>query len=283
MVSHCLNSKKAFSLVELAVALVVIGILSSVAIPVTLAVSRNRKLQQTELELRNIRELIITFYNMNGILPPHTPDYKLPTNTLGLPEQYKNDPVKGVPYLYLADTLQGTDTIYVDGIPLGGISAVIISAGPNGKFDGENADPTNWRFQSVGTGDFDDLLYYLADLDLKPVATYQSTSTTYCPTLTLIFRNKNRWGRNFFLRPIFNTTPQTYTVTTGNSVTIPNLPPSTVVQICGRDNTFSLNRTVAFNLSAINEGNCTVEIVGYSSPGTALNTEWPYITGDLSR
>jgi prepilin-type N-terminal cleavage/methylation domain-containing protein len=273
------NFKKGFSLIELSVALVVMGLLTAVAIPITLSVTRNQKIRQAEGELENIRELIISYYNVNGKLPSHDAAYTLPTAKLGIPDQYKNDPIKGIPYLYYADTVPGSnDTIYVDGIPLGGLSAVIISAGPNGKFDGENAKPEDRRFASTGSGDFDDVLYYVCELDLKE-APPQYSGIGYCPSYTLILRNKI-FGTTLYYRFIADTVSSSYTLNYGSTATLTGLRPYTCIQV-NNGNNYSATRTYFFNISSYNEGdNCIVEVVLYS---LLFGNAHPLITGDLSR
>jgi len=274
------NFKKGFSLIELSVALVVMGLLTAVAIPITLSVTRNQKIRQAESELENIRELIISYYNVNGKLPSHDATYTLPTAKLGIPDQYKNDPVKGIPYLYYADTVPGSnDTIYVDGIPLGGLSAVIVSAGPNGKFDGENATPGDRRFASTGTGDFDDVLYYVCELDLKE-APLQYSGIAYCPSYTLILRNKNTSGTTLYYRYIADAVSPSYTLSYGSTAILTNLKPYTCIQV-NTGNNYTATRTYFFNISSYNEGdNCIVEVIIYS---LLSGTAHPLITGDLSR
>jgi prepilin-type N-terminal cleavage/methylation domain-containing protein len=273
------NFKKGFSLIELSVALVVMGLLTAVAIPITLSVTRNHKIRQAENELENIRELIISYYNVNGKLPSHDATYTLPTAELGISDQYKNDPVKGIPYLYYADTVPGAnDTIYVDGIPLGGLSAVIISAGPNGKFDGENATPEDRRFASTGSGDFDDVLYYVCELDLKEAP--QISGIAYCPSYTLILRNKNASGTTLYYRYIADAVSPSYTLSYGSTATLTNLKPNTCIQV-NTGNSYTATRTYFFNISSYNEGdNCIVEVIIYS---LLSGTAHPLITGDLSR
>lgn len=278
------NFKKGFSLIELSVALVVMGLLTAVAIPITLSVTRNQKIRQAEGELENIRELIISYYNVNGKLPSHDATYTLPTAKLGIPDQYKNDPVKGIPYLYYADTVSGSnDTIYVDGIPLGGLSAVIISAGPNGKFDGENATPGDRRFASTGSGDFDDILYYVCELDLAPSTT--TTSTNICNTYTLIVRNKNQRSNITEYGRVLSTTPTpiNFSVARFSSYTLTGISPVACIQLSS-DNTFPQNRTYWFNIATYNEGSdCTVEVVIYTDQYNVQGNDPPAITRDLYR
>jgi len=273
------NFKKGFSLIELSVSLVVMGFLTAVAIPITLSVRRNQKIRQAEGELENIRGLIISYYNVNGKLPSHDATYSLPTAKLGIPDQYKNDPVKGIPYLYYADTVPGSnDTIYVDGIPLGGLSAVIVSAGPNGKFDGENATPGDRRFASTGSGDFDDVLYYVCELDLKEAP--QISGRGYCPSYTLVLRNKNTSGTTLYYRYIADAVSLSYTLSYGSTATLTNLNPYTCIQV-NTGNSYTATRTYFFNISSYNEGdNCIVEVIIYSLLSGATH---PLITGDLSR
>ncbi|MEO0238933.1 MAG: type II secretion system protein [candidate division WOR-3 bacterium] len=276
------NFKKGFSLIELSVALVVMGLLTAVAIPITLSVTRNQKIRQAESELENIRGLIISSYNVNGKLPSHDATYTLPTAKLGIPDQYKNDPIKGIPYLYYADTVSGSnDTIYVDGIPLGGLSAVIISAGPNGKFDGENATPGDRRFASTGTGDFDDVLYYVCELDLAPSTT--NTSTNICNNYTLIVRNKNQRSKITEYGRVLSTTTTNFSVAYLSSYTLTGISPVACIQL-SPDNTYQQNRTYWFNIATYNEGSdCTVEVVIYTDQYNVAGSDPPAITRDLYR
>ena len=271
------NFRKGFSLIELSVALVVMGLLSAVAIPITINVSRNQKIMQAENELQNIRELLIYYYKTNGNLPAHEPNNTLPSPILGIPEQYKNDPIKGIPYLYFADTISAADTIYVDNTPLGAISAVIISAGPNGKFDGENATPSDGRFESTGTGDFDDILYYVCELDL----TETPEAWGVCESYTLILRNKDVVENRALYARIIRDVATTYTIPWGQTLTISGLEPFACIQLSRRNNYGSAIEVYFFNISSYNEGNdCTVEVIKYSQ---LSGTTHPLITGDLHR
>lgn len=280
--SLTLSFRKGFSLIEISVALVVMGILTAVAIPVALNVNRAQKVGQAMSELSNIREIIISYYKINGKLPSHDATYSLPTSTIGIPDQYSKDPIKGIPYIYFADTTAGsTDTIYIDGVPMGDISAVIISAGPNGNFDGENATPDDGRFESSGTGDFDDILYYVCELDLKGGP--RVLSSQYCETYTLILSNKDVNGITYYMRTISDViNPSPYaTLTPGSSITLSNLPPYTCVQI-STDKNFRDQRTQFFNITSFNEGSdCMENVVIYSNFRGVQSP--PLITGDLSQ
>ncbi|MGB9824645.1 MAG: type II secretion system protein [Candidatus Hydrothermia bacterium] len=272
------SKRRGLTLIEISVVLIIFGLFVAVSVPVTMAISRRSKIIQAESELKGIREAILNFFIVNGYLPPPDPGYTIPVSMLGLPNEYKYDPITGKPYFYFPDDQDPADTIKIDGIPMGFTSAVIISAGVNGKFDLQDTSSRN--FTSVGSGDFDDILYYISELDLKGLFAQGIPSGSYKPCDSHQLTIYNRSTSTVYLRYLYpGFTSTTNTITANSVVTISNIPRNATVQI-STENLFNDNRsTIAFNIASFNEGTCEV--------GTgiffAVDNRAIYITQDILR
>ncbi|MEO0199266.1 MAG: hypothetical protein ABIL91_06775 [candidate division WOR-3 bacterium] len=172
--------KRAFTLIEATLVLIILGIIGGLSIPLLRGVTSEKRVENTRKELESLKKKVIAYYQSYSKVPPHImPGYKLNQNVLQVPLKYIRDPITGVDYLYFSDTVSTSDSIKVDGVPIGSIGCVLISAGPNGTFDGENATPNDFRFQSQGV---DDILVSVSEYELK--GTYQQNCQSYVVTIT---------------------------------------------------------------------------------------------------
>lgn len=209
--------KRGFTLLEVAIALVIIGILGGLTIPFLRSFQERKSSQEVTEDLLTLKRRIIAYYQSYGRIPAHTPDFELNSTQLQVPAKFLKDPITGLPYRYVADTSLTTNTIYVDGNSLGRISAVIISAGRNGKFDGENATPADLIFQSTGIGDFDDILISVSEWELR-----QEQGDTICTSYEI--RVTNNYGGTISVWPLRSQSSAT-PVTGGSTRIFTNILP----------------------------------------------------------
>ncbi|MEO0199267.1 MAG: type II secretion system protein [candidate division WOR-3 bacterium] len=275
--------RKGLTLVEIAVVLIVLGILVSVAIPVISASTRRVKLMDTELQLQEIRVALLTYFISKGYLPQSGPGNTVPTESLGLPHNYKFDKLTGSPVYYYADNTLN-DTVKIDNVPMGEKSAIFISKGFDGTFNGQ--DTLRKLFRSVGGSEFDDILLFVSELDLKGLFTQTPMGPSKtCDEYKLIVKNRNIQGYTDSIRLLESelTSPRVYAIQAGREDTYA-VSPATTVQICGPQQTFSQTRTTFFNVASYNEGDdCVVEIVIYSHLHTLNAFRLPLITPDVFR
>lgn len=261
--------KRGFTLIEISIALILLGIIAGISIPLLTQTRRSKGIEETQQELQTYKKRIITYYKTYGKLPSHTTNYRLPSSLLQIPTKFLNDPINGIPYFYFADTTNSSDSIYIDGIPIGSIGAVIISAGPNGKFDGQNSDissPDRY-FQSKGAGDFDDILIAISQAELT------TSGTSTCTNYTVIVRNTS--GSTIYAFPTQLQTGST-TINNNSSATFRNVKPNEVILLSLSTN-FPPHQTNAFvpiNLDWNN--NCIVDV----TVTTTLNNNVPIYTLD---
>jgi prepilin-type N-terminal cleavage/methylation domain-containing protein len=245
--------KRGFTLIEISIALILLGIIAGISIPLLTQTRRSKGIEETQQELKTYKKRIIAYYKTYGKLPSHTTNYRLPPSLLQIPTKFLNDPINGIPYFYFADTTNTSDSIYIDGIPIGSIGAVIISAGPNGKFDGLNSDissPDRY-FQSKGTGDFDDILIAISQAELI------TSGTSTCPNYLVIVRNTS--GSTIYAFPTQLQTGST-TINNNTSATFGNVKPNEVILLSISQN-FPPHQTNAFVPIILDwNGNCIVDV-----------------------
>lgn len=278
--------RKGLTLVEIAVVLIVLGILVSVAIPVISASTRRVKLMDTELQLQEIRIAMLTHFISKGYLPQSGPGNTVPTESLGLPHNYKFDKLTGSPIYYYADNTLN-DTVKIDNVPMGERSAIFISKGFDGTFNGQ--DTLHRLFRSVGGNDFDDILLFISELDLKGLfaQTPMGPSKT-CDEYKLIIKNRNVQGYTDSLR-LLHPDKASFDAIQANKEVTYIVKPATTVQICGAQQSFNQTRTTFFNVASYNEGDdCVVKIVIYSHLTSQPNPPYnpyrlPLITPDVFR
>jgi prepilin-type N-terminal cleavage/methylation domain-containing protein len=161
-----------FTLVELSIVLVIIGILAMTLFPLLTALTKREKILKTKEEMLGIKDAIIYYYKQNLTLPsPQNvcDPYGVPASQLSLPNDAQYDDIKGSCYLYVS-TNNGSpfDSLYVDGRSIGATACVIVSRGSNATFEEENQDPQDGEFTSTGSSStFDDILIFVSQAELE--------------------------------------------------------------------------------------------------------------------
>jgi len=274
--------RKGLTLVELAIVMIILGIIAGVGIPVTMAMAKRGKVQETENTLNEIRQALLTYFALNGTFPPPGPGNTVPTESLALPQEYKFDKLTGKAIYYYRDNNLG-DTVKIDNIPMGERSAVLISAGANGIFDGQ--DTVNKRFLSTGGSGFDDILTYISELDLKALGISTSPSSpSSCQSYNILVLNQNRQGYTDYVRVLYpGYTSPAYTIPVSSVYSISNLPSNAIIQV-SQQNDFNQTETNFFNVASYNEGqDCQIYLFIYSHLSTGAGRQLPIITPDLWR
>ncbi len=160
---------KGFTLLELAITMAIIGMLTVSVVGLYAALGRREREVNTKKEMENIREAILGYYRTNLFLPPSDSGYLVPIDELDLPPKAQTDEIyTGRYYAYVA-TNDGSpfSELRVDGESIGNTAMVLISSGVNLKFDENNADLTDGDYTQDGTTDeFDDILLYLSSNQL---------------------------------------------------------------------------------------------------------------------
>jgi len=253
--------RKAFTLIEMAVVLIILGIVAGISIPLIQSSKSKRGIESARDELLTFRKRIIAYYNTYSRIPSHKTGYILNDQALQIPAKFTKDPLTGRDYLYFADTTGTTDSIYVDGTPLGSIGAVIICAGPNGTFDGENSTPGDFRFQSTGV---DDIVVTVSQSELTGGT--PTTCTSYTITVT------NNYGAPIYFWPLLN--QSTYiTINNGQTSTFTNISPNTYVLLSSTTGFYN-HQTSGFVPAKFNKGNnCTIRITVTQNNNVPVFTE----------
>ena len=253
--------RRGFTLIELAIVLILVGIVIAVTLPLVFTTFQQKKIAQAEEELKDMKDLVITYYVVNDSLPAAGSGYTVPYQALQIPQKYTKDPIRGIPFLYYADRSNPADSIYVDGTSIGSIGAVLISAGVNGKFDGENASPSDGRFQSQGSGDFDDILVYISELELTATGTGGGSGTT-CTRFTLVLTNSS--GANIWVKSLPSTTINCERIKRNRTSTFTDVPSGDEIYIFNSSTlcSWGIAELYKFSLSSTNQGNdCEVCVI----------------------
>jgi len=246
--------KRGFTLIDISIALIILGIITGLSIPLLMQTKGAKHIEIARKELQIYKKRLISFYNQTGNLPSHTPTYTLPHLSLQIPRRFTLDPVSGIPYRYFAETIRGDgDSIYVDGNAIGDIGAVIISPGKNGKFDGENATPDDKRFQSTSTGDFDDILVYVSQAELVITP---AVCTSYQVTII------NTSGASLYVYPV-KSASNYFTMPNGSTQTWPNASPDEYFLISTSTGFTTITTNVFVPKKYDINGNCRVYINVY--------------------
>lgn len=277
--------KRGLTLIEITVVLIILGILTSIAIPIISASVRRAKLMDTDFQLQEIRVAILTYYLSKRSLPVASENNTVPTEVLGLPQTYKFDKLTGAPFYYYADT-SSKDTVKIDNIPMGEYSVVLIARGFDGVLN--NQDTLLRRFSSVGGNGFDDVISYVSELDLKGLfIRRQGSGSKLCDEYKLTIKNYNVQTYGDSVRLLHPMLPSytAYNIPANSEFTIPiTLKPATTVQLCENRGGFAQTRTAFFNIASYNEGDdCTIYIVLYSHLSTTTANRLPLISADLYR
>lgn len=167
------TDSKGFTLVEFVVILFLAGLLLVSTMGIFGALSQKLRYDNTKEEMAQIKQALITFYRDSLYLPspltsgPCAP-YGVPYTRLNLTSEAQFDQLKGVCYRYLATNNGNPFTqIRVNGNPIGRTGAVLISPGPNGSFEGENATPGDGNFEEGAAAGTDDILVFVSESELR--------------------------------------------------------------------------------------------------------------------
>ena len=188
-----LKTRRGLTLVELAIVLVVIGILAGTTIPFIRGMIRHKRIIDTKRHMAELKEVVRAYYVKNLSLPdPETdPDaigefqsFAFPVRTLKLPPSARIDKIYSSSHYAYVSTNDGYpfDSLVIDGYSIGTTAIVIISRGPNLQFDDENAELADGIFTEQGKDDFDDILVYLSSGHLEAAAQEEGT---YSPDTSL--------------------------------------------------------------------------------------------------
>ncbi len=172
------GSPRGFTLVELAIALVVLGLLTAAVLPAVGILVRRKREIDTSKHMAQIKEVLLAYYEEHLSLPPPERDpaappsyrdYTLPVEALDLPPSAKVDKIYNSNYYAYVVTNRGApfDELTVDGFSIGNTAAVLISRGLNLRFEESNAELTDGSFTEKGDDGFDDLLVYISEAELR--------------------------------------------------------------------------------------------------------------------
>ena len=163
------RSLKGFTLLELAITMAIIGMLTVSVVGLYAAVAKRQREVKTRKEMENIRKAVLGYFENNLILPEHDPGYIVPIDDLDLPPSAQTDKIyAGKNYAYVANNNGDPfSELQVDGQSIGNTAMVLISGGVNLKFDESNGDPSDGVYTQDGsTADFDDILMYVSANEL---------------------------------------------------------------------------------------------------------------------
>jgi prepilin-type N-terminal cleavage/methylation domain-containing protein len=160
------SSYKGFTLLELAIVMAIIGLLTVSIVGLYAGVAKRQRETKTRGEMESIREAVLGYYQNYLALPAPDSGYRVPIDNLDLPPTAQTDEIyTGKYYAYVASNDE--DTLKVDGQSIGNTAMVLISSGSNLKFEESNTDLTDGEYTQDGTTyDFDDILLYLSANEL---------------------------------------------------------------------------------------------------------------------
>jgi prepilin-type N-terminal cleavage/methylation domain-containing protein len=173
IVSFCVRgfgrSHRGFTLLELAITMAIIGVLTVSIVGLYAAVSKRQKVIKTKAEMESIKEAILGYYRTHLFLPSPDSGYTVPIDELDLPPTAQTDELyAGGYYAYIA-TNNGApfSELQVDGQSIGNTSVVLVARGTNLRFEESNADLSDGAYSQDGsTDDFDDILIFLSANEL---------------------------------------------------------------------------------------------------------------------
>lgn len=168
--------QRGFSLVELSIALVVMGIAIGSAVPLYMQRVQRQKLEATREELVSIKTVLLDHYRDTLTLPDPAKNNVLPVAALRLPPSAETDEIyAGSKYAYIV-TKNGVPyaNLVVDGSSIGTTAAVILSRGRNLVGDLENKDFKNGKLTQWSTDPaFDDIVVTISESELRAVASWR--------------------------------------------------------------------------------------------------------------
>ncbi|MGB2698039.1 MAG: type II secretion system protein [Candidatus Zixiibacteriota bacterium] len=159
------HSYRGFTLLELAIVMAILGLLTASAVGLYATVSKRQRESKTKDEMKSIREAILGYYRNYLVLPSPESGYVIPIDDLDLPPTAQKDEIyKGKYYAYIVTNAGSPfSELVVDGKSIGETALVLISSGANTKFEEENTDLGDGEYTQEGTtADFDDILIYLS-------------------------------------------------------------------------------------------------------------------------
>ncbi|MGB2768429.1 MAG: type II secretion system protein [Candidatus Zixiibacteriota bacterium] len=159
------RSGEGFTLIELAITMAIVGILTVSVVGLFAAVGKRQREINTKKEMETIREAVSGYYQSYLVLPTPDSGYLVPVSELDLSPNAQADEIySGQYYAYVA-TNDGSpfSELQVDGQSIGNSAMVLISSGVNLKFDESNNDLSDGVYTQDGsTDDFDDILLYVS-------------------------------------------------------------------------------------------------------------------------
>jgi len=164
------DSYTGFTLLELAIVMAILGLLTASAVGLYGAMSKRQREVKTKNEMESIREAVLGYYRNYLILPSPESGYVVPIDDLNLAPTAQTDEIyTGKYYAYVAINNGSPLTdLKVDGQSIGGTSVVLISSGANVTFEEENTDLGDGEYTQQGTtADFDDILIYVSSNELS--------------------------------------------------------------------------------------------------------------------
>lgn len=169
-----------FSLIEMAIVLLIMGIAAGGAIPMYAKQVQRHRAQATKQELETIKRALVDYYADNLKFPDPGKDRTLPATVLRLPQAAATDEIyDGSRYVYV-QTTNGTPftELLVDGASIGRSAAVLYSRGRNLQGDGLNKDPSVGRFVQTSTDPaFDDVVVTISESELRAVTAWRREIT----------------------------------------------------------------------------------------------------------
>lgn len=169
-----------FSLIEMAIVLLIMGIAAGGAIPMYAKQVQRHRAQATKQELDTIKRALVDYYADNLRFPDPDKGNILPAALLRLPQSTTTDEIyAGSHYVYVQTTDGKPFTeLLVDGASIGRSAAVLYSRGRNLIGDGANKDPSLGRFVQTSTDPaFDDVVVTIAESEVRAVTAWRREIT----------------------------------------------------------------------------------------------------------
>lgn len=164
------RSYKGFTLLELAIVMAILGLLTASAVGLYGAMSKRQRENKTKNEMESIIQAIQGYYRNYLVLPSPETGYVVNIDDLDLPPTAQTDEIYTGKYYAYVTTNNGSPfaDLKVDGQSIGSTAMVLISSGANTRFEEENADVGDGEYTQEGTtADFDDILMYLSSNELS--------------------------------------------------------------------------------------------------------------------